>query len=135
MLANSISYCQANKGLRLFGFVFMPNHLHLILQSHDVSGFIRDFKKFTAKRLLKDILECDPTSAYLFKSKDGQHEFWQRTNMPILLESDAVFEQKLNYIHQNPVKAGLVEKPEDWKWSSAGYYTDGKQGVVKVDSM
>jgi REP element-mobilizing transposase RayT len=133
LLADSISFCQAERGLRLFGYVFMPNHLHLILQSPDVSGYIRDFKRFTAKRLLDDVLKNDPTSATIYKGKNGLREFWQRTNMPILLENDAVLEQKLNYIHRNPVKAGLVKRSEEWKWSSAGFYFDGKEGKVKVD--
>jgi putative transposase len=119
ILANSIKYCQDNKGLKLFGFVFMLNHIHLIVYSSDVSGFIRDFKRFTSKELHKNIKTTEPNVLKIFLDKDGKYEFWGKTNMPKLIESQNFFDQKLQYIHNNPVKKNYVTQPEYWYWSSA----------------
>ena len=60
ILADSIKYCQKNKGLKVYAYVFMLNHLHLIIGSNDVAGFLRDFKKYTSKRLIENIKEFEP---------------------------------------------------------------------------
>lgn len=135
ILANSIRYCQENKDLKTYGYVFMLNHIHLIIQAPDVGGFIRDFKKFTANQMIKNLRETEPRLLRLFQLKDGPYEFWQKTNMPQLIESDEFFEQKLNYIHNNPVKKQYVENPEHWIWSSASHYYEAKEGRIKVDEL
>lgn len=119
ILAKSLQYCIDQEELRLYGFVFMLNHVHLIFSSPDASGFIRDFKRFTTKAIKKNILEFEPHVLHLFLDKEGVYELWQKTNMPILIASDEFFLQKLHYIHNNPVKKRYVEKPEYWYWSSA----------------
>ncbi|MBU0577030.1 transposase [Patescibacteria group bacterium] len=135
ILANSLIYCQGNMGLKIYAYVFMLNHLHLIIQSPDVSGFIRRFKSYTARELLKNIRETEPEILDLFKFQDGHFEFWRKSNKPQLIVTDHFFEQKLNYIHNNPVKKKYVEYPEEWKWSSASWYENGKQGGIQIDSM
>lgn len=96
----------------------MLNHIHLIFSSPDASGFIRDFKKFTSKELKKNILENEAHVLELFLNKDGNYQFWQKTNMPLLIETEKFFFQKLNYMYNNPVRKKYVEKPEYWYWSS-----------------
>ena len=130
IVAKSLQYCIDQKELRLYSFVFMLNHLHLIFSSPDASGFIRDFKRFTAKVLKKNILETEPHVLNLFLDKDGTYELWQKTNMPILIESDEFFLQKMHYIHNNPVKKEYVEKPEYWYWSSANLSCELKVSSV-----
>ncbi len=119
ILADSLKYCQANKGLKLFHFVFMLNHIHLIVFSEDISGFIRDFKCFTAKKILENIKMTEPAVLKIFLNNDGEYEFWSKTNMPKLIETQDFFEQKMQYIQNNPVKKNYVIRPEDWYWSSA----------------
>lgn len=129
IIANSLKYFQKNKGLKLYGFVFMINHIHLLLFYLDMIGFVRDFKKFTAREILKNIKQTEPNALKLFVKKNGVqvrdtepttlYEFWSKTNMPELINSEKFFLQKLNYIYSNPIKRNYIMKAEDWHWSSA----------------
>lgn len=130
ILADSLQYCRQNKNLSLFGFVFMLNHIHLIISSPDVSGFVRDFKRFTSKKLHENVAKTEPNVLKLFIDENGKYEFWGKTNMPKLIESENFFNEKLEYIHNNPVKKGYVMKPEDWYWSSANNLCE-----LKIDSL
>ena len=96
----------------------MLNHIHLIIQSPDVSGFIRNFKEFTAKEFIRNIAATEPRVLQLLTGKEG-YEFWEKTNMPKIVESEDYFLQKVNYIHENPVRKGYVREPENWVYSSA----------------
>jgi REP element-mobilizing transposase RayT len=96
----------------------MLNHLHLITQSPDTAGFIRDFKKFTSKELKRNVQITEPRVLQLF-IKDEKYQFWQSRNMPEAIESKKFYEQKRQYIEQNPVRKQYVKHPEDWVYSSA----------------
>jgi REP element-mobilizing transposase RayT len=119
IIADSLSYCREHKDLKLYGFVFMLNHIHFIVESDNISGFVCDFKKFTSRELRKNIIKTESTIERLFLETDGTFGVWKDTNMPIFLESEEVFQQKLNYIHENPVRKNYVMNAEDWYWSSA----------------
>ncbi len=119
ILADSLNYCRKNKGLKIYGFVFMLNHIHLIIHSPDVSGFIRDFKRFTSGELRKNIAKTEPTVLPLFLNEEGKHEFWDKTNLPKLIETEMFFNNKLEYIHNNPIRKNYVMRADDWYWSSA----------------
>jgi len=123
IIADSIKFCQKNKGLEVFAYVFMLNHLHLIVKSPDIIGFLRDFKKFTSKKLIENINETEPNVLELFKM-DGGYHFWKYDNFPKAIESEKFFLQKVNYIHDNPVSNGYVRRPEDWRWSSANLQSE-----------
>lgn len=116
---DALRYAVEQKRITLFGFVFMLNHIHLLFSSEDASSFLRDFKKFTSKRLKENIIATEPNLLDILHDTEGNYQLWQSTNMPILIESEKLFEQKLEYIHFNPVKKQYVEKPEYWQWSSA----------------
>ncbi|AFU67263.1 transposase, IS200 family [Psychroflexus torquis ATCC 700755] len=145
VLEESIEYCRAEKGMEVYAYCFMPSHVHLIFRSsnEDPSGLIRDFKGFTARKLIKAIEENPQESRkewLLFmmeragktKSNVKQHQFWQQHNQPVELWSEKVIQQKINYIHNNPVKSGFVTNPIDWKYSSARNYQDD-QTVLEID--
>jgi putative transposase len=66
---------------------------------------------------------------------ESKHQFWQEGFHPQLISSEEIFIQKTDYIHLNPVRRGLVEKPEDWKYSSAAYYLKGKESLIKIDEF
>ena len=119
ILAKSLNYCNKFKQLKLYSFVFMLNHIHLIVASPDVAGFLCDFKKYTSKELKKNIIQTEPNILKLFTYKGMQYHFWQKTNMPKYIETDDFLQQKLDYIHDNPVVKNYVMRPEDWYWSSA----------------
>lgn len=90
----------------------------MIVRSPDLIGFVRDFKKFTSKKLMKNIAENEANILQIFKGEKG-YEFWKYDNQPKLIESEKFLLQKIKYIHDNPVRKGYVERPEFWKWSSA----------------
>jgi len=119
ILADSLRYCQQNKGLELNGYVFMLNHIHLIITSADIAGFLRDFKRFTSVKFKENLETTEPCVLQLFVDDKGKYQFWQKTNAPKKIENPKFYRQKLNYIHQNPVRKGYVADSEHWLWSSA----------------
>jgi REP element-mobilizing transposase RayT len=130
ILKDALLYCQKEKQLKIYGFVFMLNHIHLIVDSPDVLGFVRDFKRHTSRELHKNILTNEPNIERLFLEEKGSFSIWQETNMPIYLESENVFQQKLNYLLQNPVRKNYVTQEEYWYWSSAN-----SECEIKVDDV
>jgi REP element-mobilizing transposase RayT len=145
-LVDSMNYCIHEKGLVVYGWVIMSNHMHVIWQAkegYELSGVIRDFKKFTAKRIIKLIEEgTESRKIWMLKKfefaanrvkSNNQYKFWKSSNHAVCLtELDTkITEQKLEYIHNNPVKAMIVHKPEDYIFSSAADYADEK-GLVEV---
>lgn len=119
IIENSLNYCIKNKGLKIYAYVFMLNHIHLIVEAPDVSGFVRDFKKYTAGEIIDNLRKNEPLVAKLFEDKDGKYSIWKKTNMPILLESESVFWQKKAYVEANPVKKSYVNDSSHWIRSSA----------------
>ena len=145
VLEESIDYCRAEKGMEVFAYCFMPSHVHLIFRSsnEDPSGLIRDFKGFTARKLIKTIEENPQESrkewllwmmerAGKKKSNVKQRQFWQQHNKPIELWSEKVIQQKIDCIHNNPVESGFVTDPVDWKYSSARNYQQD-QTILEID--
>lgn len=142
-LIESLSYCRANKGLQLFAYVVMPNHLHLIAAAPDLHSMMRDYKRFTSRTIheqlvadgRKTILECLERGAQRARREHGEFSFWEDGFHPQAISSRGVFEQKLRYLHENPVRKGLVAKPEDWWCSSAGWYAGQSEVCLKMDIL
>lgn len=137
---DSVRYCQQEKGLIVYAWCIMSNHIHLILRAEEgnLSDVIRDLKKFTSKKLFAAIeanLEESRRNWILaifrksgeFNTNNVNFQVWQQHNQPIELYSPAVLEQKLNYIHENPVKAGWVENSWEYLYSSARDYADQRE--------
>nr|WP_225586921.1 hypothetical protein [Algoriphagus sp. Y33] len=123
----------------------MSNHIHLVVQHKDgkLSGWVRDFKKFTGKKLLRMILENLQESRRewlkmifeyhaAYSKRSGDLQFWTHENHAIELYRPEMIESRMAYIHDNPVRAGLVEKPEDYLYSGARNYS-GLKGLIEVD--
>ncbi len=91
----------------------------MIASSPDMIGFVRDFKKFTSKEIQTNIIASEPNVLKLFAVGNRKYEFWSKTNMPKIIETEKYLFQKINYIHANPVRRQYVKRPEDWIWSSA----------------
>jgi len=143
-IVENLNICIDKKGLEIYSWCIMPSHVHLVFKStiQKPQDLMRDFKSFTSKELIKLINENQEESrkewlinsfkkAALQKSNAYQHQFWQHDNHPIELWTAAVIDQKINYIHDNPVEAGFVEKPHEYLYSSARDYADIR-GLVKV---
>ena len=141
ILAESLCFCVGNKGLKLYGYVFMTNHIHLIFSTergHAAEAFLRDFKKWTTKSIVGQ-LENEPRryiknllSTTIFKKRTNAMQIWQSSNFPEMIESEQFFLQKLNYIHMNPVRKGYVARVEDWEYSSARNWVGGDHCVIPV---
>lgn len=143
-IIESLDYCIKNKGMILYGYVIMSNHIHLIIQSEDgkLSDLIRDFKKFTAKNIL-DKIQAVPESRKewmleRFKlaaekhTRNKKYQFWQYGNHPEEIYTNKFMWSKLDYIHLNPVRADLVEKPSQYIYSSASNYINDS-GLLKIE--
>jgi putative transposase len=114
----------------LYAYVIMDKHLHLIWQikgERKTEDVRRDFLKFISGKIKADLKKNHPKVLPYFKSSqaDRSYHFWERKSLCIELFTREVFNQKLEYIHNNPVKAGMCEKPEDYPYSSARFYFDG----------
>ena len=103
------------------GYVLMPEHVHLLISEPPIQPLA------TALQVLKQ-----QTSKKLLKS--GETQFWQRRYYDFNVRSQAKSAEKLKYMHRNPVRRGLVEKPEDWLWSSFRHYATGCEGQVEIES-
>jgi putative transposase len=119
ILSETIKYYQYTKSLEIFAFVFMLNHIHLIVRSPDTIGFVRDFKKYTTKCIKENIIANQPKLLDKYRQINGRIKIWQSSNMPKRIMMEKFYLQKVNYIHNNPVKKGYVVNPEDWYWLSA----------------
>jgi putative transposase len=117
----------------IYGFVIMPNHLHLIWEMKEPNGKEMphaSFNKFTSHQILKDLKANHTSVLSYFKVNEPKREYrvWQRNPLAVLMDSKAKVEQKLDYIHRNPLQElwNLVSSPEEYKWSSAKFYDDGE---------
>ena len=137
LMVNSLKYCQENKGLIIYGWCLMPSYLHLICQAgknNTLSDILRDFKTFTSKEIIKFIKEENESRKEwllnLFSkscehlTKKQKYKVWQDGNQPKVIYTPKFFWEKLDYIHNNPVEEMIVEKPEDYLFSSARNYAD-----------
>lgn len=143
ILIDSLTYCQEHKGMEIFAWCIMTNHMHLVFRSmkgQDPALLLGDFKRFTSKAIVKAIKENPRESRKEFlleqfkkagtkASNVKEYQFWRHDNKPIELWSNIVIQEKINYIHKNPVDAGLVYYPEDYIYSSASDYVD-KKGIL-----
>ncbi|GAA4457540.1 REP-associated tyrosine transposase [Rurimicrobium arvi] len=132
VLIDSFNFCCHEKQLLIFGYVIMSNHVHVIAKADGgitLSDIIRDFKKYTAKKILELIIR-EPESRrewllHRFAYNAAQHlrnsryQVWTHENHAVEIHSRKFFDQRLNYLHQNPVRAGYVSFPEDYVYSSA----------------
>jgi putative transposase len=130
IIINSMKFLVEDKRVIIFGFVIMSNHMHIIWQMQagiKRDAVQRDFLKFTAQRIKKDMLRYHRESLLQFKvrAEDRNYQFWERNPLSVDLWSREVLIQKLKYIHENPVRAGLCNTAEEYKYSSAMFYETG----------
>jgi len=144
IIVSSLDYCIKQKGLQLHAWVLMSNHLHMIISRNskfELFEIMRDFKKFTAKQIIETIqLENESRQKWIlselsFAAKvSTRHEnfrVWQDGNHAIELTDNEIMQQKLEYIHSNPVKAEWVNEPHHFKYSSATDYASA-QGLLPI---
>ena len=137
----------ANKGLNVYAWVIMSNHVHMIIGTRDqpMENILRDIKRHTSKKIVEAISNNPQESRKewmmrLFESAGRRNpnnenfQFWQLGNNPIELWSNHLIDQKLDYLHNNPVVAGWVDEPEHYLYSSARDYA-GIKGLLDIQLM
>lgn len=148
IVIDSLKYCQDHKGLVIYAWVLMTNHLHMIAGvngSCQIGDVLRDFKKFTSKGIVKAIEDNEHESRKEWlmdrcwfrganDSKVKNYKFWQDGNNIETIYSAEFYKEKLDYIHMNPVKQEIVDRPEEYLYSSARNYS-GMQGMINVNVL
>ncbi|MBI1767135.1 MAG: transposase [Bacteroidetes bacterium] len=145
VIIDSLRHCQKEKGLVIHAWCLMPSHLHMIVSTkgEKLSDIMRDFKKFTSKELIRAmehinesrkewILELFSDVADHLK-RVSKYKLWQDGNHPELLMSARFTQQKLDYLHDNPVADEIVDEPEEYRYSSARDYYSKKKGYLEVE--
>lgn len=144
VVVDSLNYCIRYKNLEVFAWCIMSNHVHLICRVNSplrLSDVLRDLKKFTSKEIIRTIIEIPESRKAWLLDKFGfeakrtgrakYYKVWKNDNHAVNLNGYIEMGGKVDYIHQNPVVAMIVAKPEDYLWSSAIDYSGGK-GVVEI---
>lgn len=143
IVIESLKYAIEHKDLQIFAFVIMSNHVHLIAQSATgkLSDTIRDFKKFTSKRIINAVQEIQESrckwmlNQFAFHARrhasNNKYQVWTHENHAIYLYGPKFIKEKIEYIHNNPVRSGIVEKPEDYIYSSARNYS-GLDSLIDI---
>lgn len=144
-LVGSLAWCRNEKGMEIYSWCVMPSHVHLVFRARQANPgeLLKSFKTYTSKTLQQMIKEHPQesrrewilwmmTRAGLKNSNVKNMQFWQQHNKPIELWSPEVIDQKVDYIHNNPVVAGFVTEAHYWKYSSAIDYSGGK-GMLEID--
>ena len=131
IVVDSMRFLVSDRRVIIYGFVIMENHIHIIWHLHagkKRDAVQRDFLKYTAQQIKKDMLRDHPEELKDFRvnAKDRKFQFWERNPLSVEIWSEKVLIQKLKYIHENPVRAGICLYPEDYKYSSALLYKTGK---------
>jgi len=129
IILNSIRYHQTERGLTLYGWVFMENHIHLILKSPNLSKTIHSIKSYSAKQILAYLKDkgCNTTLNSLYWGKtrhktSQEFQVWEDGFHPVEIGARETMTTKLKYLHNNPIKRGYVRRAEDWRYSSMGSY-------------
>ncbi|SIQ92142.1 REP element-mobilizing transposase RayT [Mucilaginibacter lappiensis] len=144
LIIESLIYCQQQKGLEVYSYCLMTNHLHLLVSAKHpatLPDIIRDFKKYTSKEIVK-LIQNEPESRrdwilYRFQyhtkysSRVQDYKVWQDGYHGIACDNASILSQKLDYIHNNPVRAGIVIVSEHYQYSSAANYS-GEEGMMNV---
>jgi REP element-mobilizing transposase RayT len=146
IIIESLDYSRRNKGLELYAYVIMSNHMHLIVRSKsgDLSGTVRDIKKHTSKQILKTIYDINESRRewleLIFEyhaklnKRVGQKQLWTHENHAVELTTNEMLVSRVNYIHQNPVRSALVLKAEDYLYSSARNFAE-LDNLLQIDKI
>jgi putative transposase len=131
---------RSKRNFLLFGFVVMPEHVHLLVSEPpggNPSIALQVLKQEVSRRLGKEHRLSSQSQAgpKFAEARTVEEHFWQRRFYDFNVWSEKKFGEKLEYMHANPVKRGLVAHPKDWRWRSWGHYALGETGLIRVDSL
>lgn len=145
MIIDSLDYCRKNKGLQIYAYVIMTNHIHVIVRSRVglLSNTVRDFKRFTSVKIMNEVSDNvrESRKGWMtmvfeyyarFNNKASRRQFWTHENHAVELTSNQMIDSRVDYIHNNPVRAGWVGSAEHYLYSSAGSYCN-LPGKLEID--
>ncbi len=141
ILGDSLKFVLNEHRAKLFGYVFMPSHIHLVVampEGESISDFMRDFKKYTSTKVRQQLEIEERLSALkslranAYGKKNQVFKLWMDRFDDLVIDQEETLGVKLEYIHNNPVKAGLVEEAEEWEFSSARSYAFGDHRIIDV---
>jgi putative transposase len=144
IITDSLDFCVRNKCLRVNAYVIMPTHLHAILfdadfQAERLKHTLDDMRKFTSRQLLDYSVtylpKCFMETFHESAGKDRERRFWQPTRHPVGITSEGFWKQKMDYLHDNPCRKGLVLASEDWRFSSARYWAARQENDVQLSDV
>jgi putative transposase len=142
ILIDSIKFCQENKELKIFAYVILFNHFHMLITCKDIRHTIQALKGYTAREIVEELKRSDMTEILkeleLNKKEHkikSNYQVWQESYHPQMISTDYMFQQKVDYIHMNPVKHGYVCEPEDWKYSSYRYYNCNEKSIMDITEI
>ena len=139
LIINSLAFLVKEQRVKIYGFVIMDNHIHIIWQGtkmYSLKHTQLSFMKYTAQQIKFDLEKNHPNVLpyFIVEAKDRKYQFWERNALSVDIMSSEVFKQKLNYIHNNPVKAGLCLNEIDYEYSSAKHYYGQKHEFDFLES-
>ncbi len=140
IILDSLKFCQDHKNLKIYAFIIMTTHFHLVVSCPRLTRVMQSIKRHTARELL-ELLKRDKEEKILrylkiFKKshkREYRYQVWQEGFHPQLIPARKLLVQKINYIHNNPVKKGWVDQPEQWVYSSALYLLYGGPSLLAID--
>lgn len=139
LIIESIKHLQNREKVKVHAYVIMHNHIHMIFESECPADKMRKFKSYTARCIIDQLKEQDrryflsELKAYKHsKHKDSEYQVWQAGVHPKLISNARMMKQKIEYVNYNPVKAGFVEIPEHWRYSSARNYLGEENARLHV---
>lgn len=142
IVIDSLRFCKDHKGLRLYAFVILENHFHLVVSAQELSAALASLKMFTAKEIINALKQDNKhwllNQLAFFKKRNkiaSEFQVWQEGFHPQLMLNEKMLNQKIEYIHQNPVRYGFVDEPEHWCYSSARNYHSDDHSIIETDEL
>ena len=142
ILIDSLKYCKAEKGLKLYAFVILDNHFHLIVSGDDLSRTLQSLKRFTSRKIIEQLKLHNKhwllNQLAYFKKRykvESTFQVWQEGFHPQLILNEQMLVQKIDYIHNNAIERGFVDAPEHWRYSSARNFILGDHSIIQLDPL
>ena len=139
ILFDSLKFLQKSDNLKITAYVILENHLHMIVSSDDISKTMAKFKSYTAKELINLLKKSNAKTileqlAFYKKAHKTEttYQVWQEGIQPKLIVDEKMMIDRINYIHNNPIKRGYVEEAKHWRYSSARDY-EGINGLIEIE--
>jgi REP element-mobilizing transposase RayT len=140
ILVQAFEYCRQQKALKIHAWVILDTHFHAIMSAPDLARVLADLKRHTARRIIErletercDWLLCQLREQRAPQKSESEHQVWQEGSHPQVIKTDAMMLQKLEYLHDKPVKRGLVASPKHWRYSSAHEWLPGAAVELRCD--